>query len=243
MIYALIGARSGSRSIPDKNIKSLIGKPLIAYSIAVARQVPEIDRIIVSTNSEKYAQISKAYGAEILYLQPDEVSGFDSCDADWIWFFITWLQKNEKSLPEYIVYLRPTSPLRDFQYVQKAIYKIKQHPDATALRSVVEMSQPVYKCFEIVDKYLKPIGSNSFNLDIANKPRQSYPRTYDGNGYVDILRVSHILKHKQIYGDRVIPFYVPYIIDIDEERDFGYAEYEAQKNPEIVHSIFGECDG
>jgi CMP-N,N'-diacetyllegionaminic acid synthase len=240
MIYALIGARAGSKSIPDKNIKSLAGKPLIAYSIAVAKQVSEIDRIIVSTDSEKYAQISKTYGAEILYLQPDSISGPSNCDIDWIGFFITWLQKNEKLLPEYIVHLRPTSPLRDFQYIQKAIYEIKQHPKATALRSVVEMSQSAYKCFEITDGYLKPIGSSSFNLDVANKPRQYYPKTYDANGYVDILRVSNILEHKQVHGNRVIPFLVPYIIDIDEERDFEYAKYEVQKNPEIVNSIFGK---
>ncbi len=226
-IYAIIGARSESKSIIDKNIQDVNGKPLIAFSILTAKFVPEIDRIIFSTDSIKYKKIAKKYGAECLYLQPENISKDISGDI-WVLYLINWLKENEKELPEFLVHLRPTSPLRDSKYISKAIQFIKQHPEATALRSVHKMNQPAYKHFEIEKGFLKAVGSGSFDLDEANKPRHLYPTTYDANGYVDILRTSHILKENKIHGNKVIAFHVPYIIDIDEMKDLQYLRYEME---------------
>ncbi len=239
-IYAVIPARSGSKSISDKNIQLLAGKPLIAYSIAAAKNVSEIDRIIVSTDSEQYAQIAVSYGAEVPFLRPKNISGDENTDIEWVGHLLSWLQNNEKELPEYLIHLRPTSPLRNVCYIKEAIGHIKQHPEATALRSVRPMAQSVYKHFEIENGFLKSVGLGSFNLDLANKPRQVYPITYDANGYVDILRTSRILEYNEIHGNRVIPFCVPYITDIDEERDFEYVKHIISKNPSILTRIFGE---
>lgn len=238
-IYAIIPARSGSKSIVDKNIRLLGGKQLIAYSIIVAKQIPEIDRVIVSTDSKQYAKIAESYGAEILFLRPKEISGDENTDFEWISHLLSWLEDNENELPEYLVHLRPTSPLRNSGYVKEAISIIKRHPEATALRSVRKMAQTAYKHFEIENGLLKSVGSGLFDLDLANKPRHMYPATYDANGYVDILKTSYILKHDKIHGNRVIPFHVPYITDIDEERDFEYTEYVIQKHQEIITRIFG----
>ncbi len=227
-IFAIIGARSGSKSIVDKNIQDVDGKPLLAFSILTAKSVPEIDRIIFSTNSIKYKKIAKKWGAECLYLQPKEISKEDSGDI-WVLYLLNWLKENEKELPKFLIHLRPTSPLRDFNYISKAIQFIKQHPEATALRSVYKMSQPAYKHFEIENGFLKAVGSGTFNLDDANKPRHLYPATYDANGYVDILRTSYILKTNKIHGNRVIAFQVPYITDIDEMKDLEYFRYEVSR--------------
>ncbi len=226
-IYTIIGARSGSKSIIDKNIQEVNGKPLFAFSILTAKFVPEIDRIIFSTDSIKYKEIAEKFGAECLYLQPENISG-DSDGDIWVLYLVNWLEENEKELPEYLIHLRPPVPLRDYRYISKAIQFMKQHPEATALRSVYEMPQTAYKHFEIEDGFLKAVGSGSFNLDEANKPRHLYPTTYDANGYVDILRTSYILKTNKtkIHGNRVLAFHVPYITDIDDMKDLQRVRYE-----------------
>lgn len=225
-IYAIIPARSGSKGILDKNIQMLGGKPLIAYSIEVAKLVPEINRIIVSTDSERYAEIARSYGAEIPFLRPEEISLDNSTDIEWVRHLLSWLQNEKKELPKFLVHLRPTSPFRLPKYIVAAIEYIKLHPEATALRSVTPLTQPVCKNFEIENHYLKLIGLKSFDLDLANKPRHLYPTSYDANGYVDILKTDYILENNKIHGNKVLAFQVPRITDIDGMRDLEYARYE-----------------
>ncbi len=227
-IYAVIPARSGSKGIPDKNIQILNGKPLIAYSIIIAKSVPEINRVLVLTDSVLYKKIAEKYGAEVPFLRPEAISGDDSCDIDWVVHLLHWLEKNEGELPKYLIHLRPTSPLRESKYIRQAIQYVKKHPKATALRSVVEMAESAYKDFEIENGLLKSVGSGSFCLDKANRPRHFYPTTYNANGYVDILKTFHILKTNKIHGDKVLPFLVPQIIDIDTMKDLEYARYEVR---------------
>ncbi len=228
-IYAIIPARSGSKSITDKNIQILQGIPLIAHSILTAKSIPEIDRVMVSTDSVLYKEIAEKYGVEVPFLRPKAISGDDSYDIDWIKHLLGWLLVEEKSLPKYLIHLRPTSPLRDALYISSAINHIRKYPEATALRSVVKMAQPVYKHFEVENGYLKSAKTGSFNLDEANRPRHLYPTSYDANGYVDILKTSHILKTNKIHGNKVLAFYTPYITDIDTIKDLEYARYEREK--------------
>ncbi len=228
-IYAFIPARSGSKSIPDKNVKFLQGKPLIAYSILCAKSVSEIDRVLVSTDSEWYKEIAEKYGAEVPCLRPKAISGDDSEDIEWVQHLLRFLDTTEAILPEYIIHLRPTSPLRQKQIISKAIQFIKQHPESTALRSVVEMNQSIYKHFEIENGYLKSAKTGSFDLDKANRPRHLYPTTYDANGYVDILKTSHIIETGKVHGNKVLSFLVPYITDIDTVKDLEYARYEIER--------------
>ena len=228
-IYAVIPARSGSKSIPGKNIQIISGLPLIAYSIITAKSVSEIDRTIVSTDSIIYKKIAEKYEAEVPFLRPQAISGDDNRDIEWVLHLLCWLEKNDGELPEYLIHLRPTSPLRISKYISLAIQYIKRHPEATALRSVVKMSQSIYKHFEVENGLLKAVGSGSFNLDEANLPRHFYPDTFDANGYVDVLRTSHILKTGKIHGNKVLSFLVPSITDIDTVKDLEYARYEAKQ--------------
>jgi len=92
-VVAIIPARSGSKSLADKNIKELSGHPLIAYSIAAAKMSKKIDRVIVSTNSQKYAKIAKQYGAEAPFIRPDEFSTDTSTDKDFLVHAMNWLEK------------------------------------------------------------------------------------------------------------------------------------------------------
>lgn len=156
-VVAVIPARAGSKGVIDKNIKLLAGNPLIAYSIAAARSANNIDRIIVSTDSEEYASIAREYGAEIPFLRPDVISGDTSTDYDFIKHVLDWMQDNESLQPDYLVHLRPTTPLRNPAYIEEAVERIRNDEYCTALRSVHEMSETAYKTVEVDRGYLKCI--------------------------------------------------------------------------------------
>jgi len=237
-VVAVIPARSGSKSIVDKNIKLLGGHPLIAYSIVAAKLASGIDRVIVSTNSIEYASIARKYGAEVPFLRPPEISGDNSTDYECIKHILDWMQNEENFLPTYLVHLRPTTPLREINYIDMAIDFIKKTKYATALRSVHEMSESAYKAFEIEGNYLKSIGSNSFALDASNDPRQSFNKTYQANGYVDVIKTEYVIKNNKLHGDHVIAFVTPLVVEVDTPDDFDYLEYQMAKNPLIVKKLF-----
>lgn len=237
-IFAIIPARSGSKGVQNKNIKILAGKPLIAYSIAVARMAKNINRVIVSTDSEQYASIAREYGAEVPFLRPKEISGDNSTDYEVIKHTLDWFLCTEKMLPKYLVHLRPTTPLRDLNYINNAIDIIRQNNEATSLRSVHEMSESAYKTFEVENGYLKSVGSGSFELDSSNEPRQKFIKTYHGNGYVDVILSSFVMESKKIHGNRVLAYITPFINEVDVENDFKYLEYEISSNPTLFSRIF-----
>jgi len=237
-ILAIIPARSGSKGVAGKNIRLLGGYPLLAYSIAVAKLVKSIDRVIVSTDSQEYADIAKDYGAEVPFLRPAVIAGDNSGDYDFFQHAINWLQENEGYRPEFLVHLRPTTPFREARYIEGAIEAIKKDTTATALRSLHEMSESAYKTFEIENAYMKSVFLGSFDIEASNLPRQMVKTTYDANGYVDVLRTSYILEHKKIHGDQVIAYVTPRAYEVDTPEDFKYLEYLISKNPMLVKNFF-----
>ena len=237
-IVAVIPARSGSKGVPDKNIKLLAGRPLLAYSIAAARLAINIQRIIVSTDSEHYAYIAREYGAEVPFLRPVEISGDNSTDYEWIKHTLDWMQKEEGFIPSYLVHLRPTTPLREPIYIEEAINRLMQDNSATALRSSHEMIQSSYKTLEIEGGYYKCIGTGSLDLDEANRPRQEFKKTYDPNGYVDVYKSRYIVENGKILGDRVLAYITPRIAEVDTLEEFDFLEYQVYKNPTLVSRLF-----
>lgn len=237
-VVAVIPARSGSKGVVDKNIKLLAGYPLMAYSIASAKSAGRIDRTIVSTDSEKYAAIAREYGAEVPFLRPAAAAGDTSTDYDFVKHLLDWMMENEGALPDYLVHLRPTTPLRESRYVDAAVERIIQDQNATALRSVHEMSESAYKSFEIDGDYLKSVGTNSFALDAFNDPRQRFNKTYQANGYVDVIRTAYVIENKKLHGDHVIAFVTPRAAEVDTADDFEYLEYLTDKDPSIKNSLF-----
>lgn len=238
-VIAIIPARSGSKAVPDKNIKLLGGRPLLAYTITAAISTPSIDRVIVSTDSQHYADIAREYKAEVPFLRPKEISGDNSTDYEFIKHLLDWMQDNQGYQPRYLVHLRPTTPFREISYIEKAILQIKKaEGSVTALRSVHEMTESVYKAFEIEGGYLKSIGSGSLDIEAANLPRQKFTTTYQANGYVDIIKSPYVREAKKIHGDRVIAYITPQIFEVDSLEDFNYLEYQIAKEPRLVRRIF-----
>lgn len=237
-IFALIPARSGSKGVPHKNIKPLGNYPLIEWSIAACKMAASINRIIVSTDSEEYAQISQKMGAEVPFLRPAEISGDRSTDYDFIKHALDWFSQNDVE-PDYIVHIRPTTPFRDPALIDQAVAAFISHPQATALRSVHPMSESAYKTFEIAPGgQLKQVASDSTELDAANNARQQFPMTYIANGYVDVLSTAFIRKMQLIHGNYVLPFITPVVNEVDTEDDFSMLEIELQHQPEFSNRLF-----
>lgn len=237
-VFALIPARAGSKGVPNKNIRLLGGHSLLAWSIMAAKKSRLIDRVIVSTDSEEYAKLAIKLGAEAPFLRPSEISGDRSTDYDFVLHALNWFAENGGE-PEYIAHIRPTTPLRNPKLIDEAIQLLIQSAHPTALRSAHEMSESAYKTFEIsLDGRFKQVGSNGSALDAANNARQQFPKTYQANGYVDILSTAFIRKNHLIHGDWVLPFITPPIIEVDSENDFSMLEYQLACNPNLARSFF-----
>ena len=237
-IVAIIPARSGSKGVPDKNIRVINGHPLIAYSIRAACLTKGVERVIVSTDSERYAAIARNYGAKTPFLRPAEFARDESTDLEWIDHVLRWFKDKEGFVPRLIVHLRPTTPIRQPDVVSEAIKVIESDNEATALRSVHEMSQPAYKCFEINKKYLACLCTQSPDIEPTSIGRQSFPKTYEPNSYVDILKTDFILKHRKIHGSRVIAFQTPRVADIDVPEDFDYLDFQIAQHGDLCEKYF-----
>jgi CMP-N,N'-diacetyllegionaminic acid synthase len=235
-VWAIIPARSGSKGVLDKNIMKLAGYPLIAYSIEAAKKSLNINRVIVTTDSQQYADIASEYGAEVPFFRPDSISGDTATDIEFFAHMIEWFKEKEGSVPEYFVHLRPTTPLRNSQIIDLAINEFVGS-NYTALRSAHKMSDTSYKTFEVEDNKFKLLCKGGFDIESTSLPRQSFPVTYNPNGYVDIVRTSKIIRGV-LHGDSVKAFITDPAYEIDELVDFYYLEYLVNINPEIIRSLF-----
>ena len=237
---ALIPARSGSKGVKNKNIRQICGHSLLEWSIKAALKSEQVNRVIVSTDSEEYAQLANEAGAEVPFLRPKEISLDYSTDYEFINHALDWLKLN-KEIPELIIHLRPTTPLRDPLIIDKAIKTFKGCKNRTSLRSVHEMSESSYKNFEINNSgELVPLGFNNMSIDALNNARQVFPKTYMANGYVDVLSVEYIKSTKTIHGDSVLPFLTPSVCEVDSLEDFEYINFQVSKNPQFFSRIFIE---
>lgn len=237
-IMAIIPARSGSKGIIDKNVKLLKGQPLISYSIRAACLAKKIGRVVLSTDSEEYASIGRKFGAETPFLRPSELAEDHSTDLEWINHALEWFKAQEGVMPRLIVHLRPTTPLRQPSVIEEAIDKIESDNEATALRSVHEMSQPAYKCFEIDDDYLACLCNQNKDIETTSLGRQEFPKTYEPNGYVDVLKTDFILEYKKIHGNRVIAYETPRVSDVDLPEDFDYLLYQIGQQDDLYKKYF-----
>ncbi len=242
-VVALIPARSGSKGVPDKNVRPLGGRPLLAWSIAAALRSPAVDRVIVSTDSESYGQLATEHGAEVPFLRPAELAGDQSRDLEFILHAIDWLDDRGED-PDLVMHLRPTTPFRSPPDLDAAVEMMLGEgspggPRPTAVRSVHEMSTTAYKSMEIDGGVLRQMGAETTALDRANDPRQDFPVTYLANGYVDILSTTFIRRSGLLHGDRVAPFVTGLAMEVDIASDFDLLEYHLELNPELFDELFG----
>jgi len=224
-IVAIIPARGGSKGIKNKNIFKIGGFPLIAYTIIAARLSKKIDEILVSTDSKKIAKIAEYFGAKAPFLRPKRISADKSPDIDFVKHAMTWIKEREGAYPDYIVHLRPTTPLRNPKVIDEAIEKIIKNKKATSLRSAHEMKEPPNKMFCIKNNFFTGLFPNDKRKEYHNLPRQSFPPAYEPNGYVDILIPKTILKYNSIHGPKILPLITQNTGEIDGLGDIPFIKY------------------
>lgn len=226
-VVAIIPARGGSKSIPRKNIQLFSGHPLIAYSIAAGQHAQGVSRVLVSTDDEQIAEIARGYGAETPFLRPPDLALDDTPDWPVFKHALDWLAQNQDYHPDLVVQLRPTSPLRPPDCVDRGIESMLSHPEADSLRAVVPSGQNPYKMWRIdASGLLQPLLKDEFE-EPYNMPRQKLPPTYWQTGHLDVIRVSTILEKESMTGDTILSLVLDpaYTIDIDTRRDLSRAEW------------------
>lgn len=218
---AVIPARSGSKGLKDKNIKMLCGKPLLAYAIEAAKKTGLYDSIHVSTDSKKYADIARRYGADVPFLRNDELSSDSATTWDAMRFVITEYEKMGKVF-DTVTVLQPTSPLRTAEDICGA-YKLFQDKRANMISSVCEMEHsPLWSNTLPEDLSMK----NFEDEKIAHLPRQILPIYYRENGAVYILKTAHLFSSTNLYKENCYAYIMEQknSVDIDTELDFLIAE-------------------
>jgi len=231
-ILALIPARGGSKGIPRKNILNFAGYPLIAWSIAAAKQSEFVTRVIVSTDDEVIAAVARECGAETPFLRPAEFAQDKTTDLPVFEHAIQWLEENENYIPEIVIQLRPTSPIRPKNMLDDAVRLLLHQGDADCVRGVVPAAQNPFKMwrFDGEDKPMKPLLEVDGIAEPYNAPRQILPPAYWQTGHIDAIRVSTIKQKHSLTGDVIYPLLIDprYTVDIDNLSD--WAKYEALAN-------------
>ena len=229
-VIAIIPARSGSKSLIDKNIALLSGHPLIAYSIAIAKLSNKIDRVIVSTDSEQYAEIASLYGAEVPFLRPAEYSTDTSTDRDFLVHAMNWMSENEQHVPEYWVHLRPTTPLREAHIVEQAVDAVMENKNATSLRSGHKAPESPLKWFRRDEEgYFKGLIAGGEEKEIYNLPKEAFEDVYVPDGYIDVVKGSYVMNHETLHGNNMIGFQSPVCTEVDSVQEFEYIQFQLER--------------
>jgi len=223
---AIIPARSGSKGLKDKNIRLLHGKPLMAYSIEAALDSGIFDEVMVSTDTEKYAEIAGKYGAEVPFLRSEELASDTATSKDVILDVLNRYEAGGKTFDTFAL-LQPTSPLRTAEDIINA-YDIFTQKKACAVVGVTEMEHSPFLCGTLptdgsMDGFIKP--------EAKDKPRQTLATYYRINGAMYIASVRYYREWGDYYRERCYAYVMgrEVSVDIDCEMDFQMAEFLMKK--------------
>ncbi len=221
-VIALIPARAGSKRVQGKNIRPLAGHPLIAYTICAAKRSGVFADILVSTDSEEYAEISRQYGAEVPFLRPAEISGDLSLDIEWIDFTLHKLQEMGREYDCFSI-LRPTSPFRLPTTIQRAWKEFQNEEGVDSLRAVEKVKEHPGKMWVVRGNRMMPL------LPIGPKeqpwhssPYQALPEVYSQNASLEMAWSRVVFKGRTIAGNVVMPFFTEGYEGLDVNRPYDW---------------------
>ncbi|MBO1224047.1 MAG: acylneuraminate cytidylyltransferase family protein [Candidatus Scalindua sediminis] len=227
-MLAIIPARGGSKGIPGKNIRLLCGKPLIAYTIEAVLASVLIDRIIISTDDPKIAEVARQYDVEIPFMRPKELAKDDSLAIDNYIYTIDRLNKEFDNNYEEFVVLLPTVPLRLSEDIDKAI-ELFHNKNAESVISCAEVGHPLEWICSINDH---GVIQRSNDVDIKKMMnRQESQAGYIPNGAIFVFKHSLLKEKCSYYSDKTYAYVMPpeRSIDIDTESDFEFVEFLMRK--------------
>jgi len=228
-VLCLIIARGGSQRVPNKNIRALAGRPLLAYSIEAARRSRYVNRIVVSTDSDAIAEVAQKEGAEIPFRRPAEISQGHSTELQAMEHALGWFKDQESYEPDFVVLLRPTSPFRTAASIDRAIELLINDPDAHCVRTVRLCSEHPHKMW-----VMEPEGRRIRSLipvqqklpEAHTLSYQLLPTVYIQNASMDVFRPSNVWQLRSTTGTEIIPLVQDEFesVDINTEIDFMLAE-------------------
>ncbi|TAL24613.1 MAG: acylneuraminate cytidylyltransferase family protein [Nitrospirae bacterium] len=220
-ILCVIPARGGSKGLPGKNIKKISGKPLIAYSIEQAKRSRYIDRVIISTENRKIANIARQCGAEVPFMRPKKLATDDCSIIDVLLHAMEWMENRGKFKFNILVLLHATAPLRTIEDIDNSI-KLLVTKNADNVFSVTEAHRNPY--FNMVE--IHEDGAVGLVKKAGFVTRQSAPPVFDMNASIYVWWKDVLRKKKSVFLKKSHVYIMPRerSVDIDDYLDFRIAE-------------------
>lgn len=231
-ILGLIQARAGSKSIPQKSIAPLGGKPLMYYTIRAAQESGALTRLMISTDDPEMASVAASFGVEVPFLRPQELAQDTTPDLPVYEHALALLRAREGYIPDMVVQLRPTIPFKSATGIAAGVKMLTEHKEADSVRSMCVPTNSPFKMATVgADGYLSPFLAREFPEVFAahgepfNMPRQMLPAIWRYSGHIDVLRTSTITEQHSMSGKKILPIFVEEWrdIDIDSPRELQYA--------------------
>ncbi|GAB4315766.1 MAG: hypothetical protein Kow0069_17700 [Promethearchaeota archaeon] len=220
-VLAIVPARGGSKRIPRKNLKELLGRPLIAYAILEARKARCVDRVVVSTDDREIAGVARSYGAEVPFLRPPELSTDEASTVSVLAHAMEELRAVEGYEPDFVLVLQPTSPLRTAEEIEAAV-DLAVRNGAESLVSVSESLVPPQFLMRVTDDSLVPVVPPVEK----NFRKQDLPRTFQLNGSIYLDTPSFLARNRSLRGRETVPLVTSKFtaVDVDDQFDWTVAE-------------------
>ena len=230
-ILGVIPARAGSKGVPQKNTRMLSGKPLLAWTIDEAKKSKLIDRLILSTEDEKIAEVGKSFGVDVPFERPRELADDKTHTPEILIHAVNELQKIEGTVYDIIVLLQPTVPFRRFEHIDKAIKKYLSD-EFDSLITVTKQDYPPWWMFKLDKKKLSAVFEFKTSCNVFNMERQEFPSIYKPNGSVYVTKTSLLKKNKQLVNPESCGYLIvndEFQVNIDTPLDFEVAEVIAKR--------------
>lgn len=225
-ILGFIPARGGSKGVPGKNILRLGDTELIGRAIQTAQESGCLDRLWISTDDAKTAEVAQRFGVEVPWLRPAELAQDNSALSDVLFHFLNRVKQDEGYEPDAIMILQPTSPFRKAQTIREAVELFSKHHGESVISVTAARSHP-YWCYQIgTDKgTLKPF----IRHEGPPPPRQKFPDAYTLDGSIYLISTHNFLKTKSFFSESDHPLIVPEDEALDIDTPFDW---------EIVQGLF-----
>jgi CMP-N-acetylneuraminic acid synthetase len=226
-VLGIIGARSGSKGLPGKNVRPLAGKPLLAHAIGIAKRCRLVNRVVLSTDSEEYAKVGREHGAETPFLRPAEHASDSSIELHYIRHALEWLAEDEGYRPDLVVRCCPTAPLVRPADIDAAIELLRADASAESAILMTPAREHPRKVVRVA-----PDGKHAISYitergaDVAPTNRQSYAEAYNRQSLPIVSRRDTIVQRGSQTGEVVLFHVIPQAtaVDIDTDLDFRIVE-------------------
>ncbi len=226
-VLAVVPARGGSKGVPDKNIRPLAGKPLLAYTAEQALRSRKLSRVLLSTDDPRIAKVGKAYGLEVPFSRPAELATDTAGSLPVVLHALQWVEEEEDRVYDAVMMLQPTTPFRRVTDIDKAI-DLLEKTGADSVISVTEVGafHPARMKYLEGDRLIDPPFCEAYE----NQPRQELPPMYIRSGDIYLTRRATLL-NKSFKGSdcRALFIDASRAVNIDTLRDFVYAEFLIEK--------------